>query len=180
MQRYSEVIGLPVISIENGKKVGSIGDVIFSPLTKEIIGFSLEKRGCEIGIRGVLLKDVVSLGNDALIIKDFTCIAKLKKNKPLANNKKPGEVRGLKIYTRTGEDLGVVKDVLFDYKTGVIEGFEISDGLLQDIVKGRNILPLFGKVEFSDESILVDKEAIEEMTATGGGIKNLLNKIGND
>ena len=51
---------------------------------------------------------------------------------------------------------------------------EVSDGLLQDIITGRNILPLFGKVEFGEENILVDKEAVEEMLSNGGGLKKKL------
>jgi len=60
---------------------------------------------------------------------------------------------------------------LFDLKHGKIDGIEVSDGLLQDIVKGRSVLPLIGKVEFGEENILVDNEAVEEMMETGGGIK---------
>jgi len=30
---------------------------------------------------------------------------------------------------------------LFDLKHGKIDGIEVSDGLLQDIVKGRSVLP---------------------------------------
>jgi len=40
---------------------------------------------------------------------------------------------------------------LFDLKHGKIDGIEVSDGLLQDIVKGRSVLPLIGKVEFGEE-----------------------------
>jgi uncharacterized protein YrrD len=83
-----------------------------------------------------------------------------------------GGIRGLKIFTRSGEELGEVKDVLFDNRTGMVEGVEVSDGLYQDIVHGRKILPLFGKVEFSEDILFVDREAVEEMTKTGGGIKN--------
>lgn len=176
MERYSEIVGLPVICADNGKKVGIIHDVIFCPKTREVRGFLLERKGCEISKKVVRLKDVVNLGRDALIINDCSCISKVLSRKGSPELMDKAEVRGLRIYTRSGEDLGVVKDVLFDYKTGTIEGFEISDGLLHDLVQGRNILPLFGKVEFSEESILVDKEAIEEMSNTGGGLKKFFDQ----
>lgn len=176
MEKYSEVVGLPVICADNGKKIGTVSDIIFCPGTREVRGFLLERKGCEISRKLVLLKDVINLGHDALIINDCSCVSKVKSKKDRSEVKNKAEVRGLRIYTRSGNDLGVVKDILFDYKTGTMEGFEISDGLLQDIVQGRNILPLFGKVEFSEDSVLVDREAIEEMTTTGGGLKNLLTK----
>lgn len=174
LEKYSEVIGLPVICAENGKMAGIIKDIIFCPKTKEVKAFLLEKRGHELGKKAVLLKDVLSVGRDAVVVNDYTCLNSLKKL--IRNNelKDKGEIKGLKVYTKSGEDLGIVKDVLFDYKKGLIEGVEISDGLFQDIVQGRNLLPLFGKVEFGEESVIVDKEAAEEMVETGGGLKNIL------
>lgn len=176
LERYSEVVGLPVICVDNGKKIGAIKDVIFCPGQKKATALVLERKGCQVARRIILLKDILSLGRDAVVVNDCSCITELKKVKDLEEFKEKGEIKGLKIYTKSGEDIGTVKDILFDYKTGTIEGVEVSDGLLQDIVQGRNVLPLFGKVEFSEENILVGREAIEEMMSTGGGLKKKLLK----
>ncbi|MCX7923956.1 MAG: PRC-barrel domain-containing protein [Clostridia bacterium] len=174
MERYSEVVGLPVICVNDGRKIGIVNEVIFCPRTKEVKAFLLERKGCQISSKVVLLKDVLNLGKDALVVSDCSCAVSVKKAKKIDDLNGKGEIKGLKIYTKSGEDLGIVKDVLFDYKTGTIEGVEISDGLLYDIVQGRNILPLFGKVEFGEDNILVDKEAVDEMISTGGGLKKKL------
>jgi len=174
LEKYSEVIGLPVICIENGKKIGIIKDVIFYPKGQEVTGFLLENKGYEITKKVILLKDVLNLGKDALIVNEGSCIKELRKVNKTQELKGKGNVKGLKVYSKSGKDLGLVKDVLFDHKTGVIEGVEISDGILQDIVQGRNILPLIGRVEFGEENILVEKEAVDEMTDTGGGLKKIL------
>ncbi|MCX8129136.1 MAG: PRC-barrel domain-containing protein [Clostridia bacterium] len=176
MERYSEAIGLPVICIENGKRLGIVKDVVFCPKTREVKGFLLESKGYEIRKKIVLMSDVLNMGRDAVVVGEADCIKNMKKLEGTGVLKDKGEIRGLKVYTRTGRDLGIVKDVLFDHKTGLVEGIEVSDGLLQDIVLGRNILPLFGKVEFGEENIIVDREAAEEMTGTGGGLKNYLEK----
>lgn len=174
MEKYSEVVGLPVICIDNGRKLGIVSNVIFCPKRKEVKGFELERKGCEIRRKVIFLRDIVNVGRDAVVVSDCTCITRMRKLNTNEELKDKGEVNGLRIYSKNGEDLGVVKDILFDCSTGSIEGLELSDGLLQDIVQGRNILPLFGKVEFSDESILVDRVAVEEMSPTGGGLKNFL------
>jgi uncharacterized protein YrrD len=64
--------------------------------------------------------------------------------------------------------------VIFDIQSGKIEAFEISDGILQDIIQGRRLLPLFGRVELGEEVAVVEKEAVDEMIDSGGGIKNKL------
>lgn len=174
LQKYSEVLNLPVICSSNGKKAGVIKDIIFSPGNREVRAFLLEHRGFEIKKRVIRLKNVVSLGYDAAIIDNPGCIEAHGKASFSSEFKDEGSILGLRIFTRGGSELGIVKDVIFDLQTGRIEGFEISDGLLQDIIQGRRLLPLFGKVEFGEENVLVDKEAVEEMENTGGGIKNRL------
>ncbi len=174
MERYSEVVGLPVICVDNGKKVGIVKDVIFCPKSKEVKALLLERKGCQIRKKAVAFDNILSLGKDAVIVNDCSCARDLKELERSEILKDKGNIKGLRIYSKSGEDIGVVKDILFDYKSGIIEGVEVSDSLIQDIIQGRNILPLCGKVEFSEENILVDKEAVEEMMNTGGGLKKKL------
>lgn len=171
MQIYSEIIGLPVICIENGKKLGVVEDIIFCPSHKQARALVLERKGCQIRKKAILVKDIHHLGNDAVVVNDCGCMGSMKNERISGELRDKGNVLGLRVYTKEGEDIGVVKDVLFDYEKGTIEGVEVSDGLIQDIMSGRNIVPLFGKVEFSEENILIDKEAVEEMLTNGGGIK---------
>ncbi|TYQ15997.1 UNVERIFIED_CONTAM: uncharacterized protein YrrD [Acetivibrio alkalicellulosi] len=177
MERYSEVLGLPIICADNGNKAGIIKDIVFCPKEKKIAGFEIECYSYQIKKKFVMKEDVLSLGKDALIIDNLKVIKDLKKVKDVPLIKERGSVIGLKIYTRYGEDVGVVRDVLFDFQKGIVEGVEVSDGLIQDIVKGRSLLTLLGKVEFGEESILVEKAAVEEMIETGKGIKSIIKDI---
>ncbi|MGI6777498.1 MAG: PRC-barrel domain-containing protein [Acetivibrionales bacterium] len=174
--KISEVIGLPVICIDSGKKIGTVEDLILNRGKSEVKALILERAGFEIRRKVILMKDIAYLGKDAVMVNTESCKTELRMvfNSSITEDK--GEIRGLRVYSKSGEDLGEVKDVLFDSKTGTVEGVEVTEGLLQDIVQGRKILPLFGKVEFSEESMLVDREAVEEMMGTGGGIKNKLLK----
>jgi len=175
LERYSEVLGLPVICVDSGKRIGSVCDLLFFPKYKKVRAILLEQTGCHIGKKAILLEDLLSMGKDAVIINDISCTKKIRDLEANDNLGKKGKLIGLRIYSKSGEDFGTVKDILFDYKTGTIEGLEISNCLVYDIMQGRNIIPLFGKVEFSEENILVDNEAIDEMQNTGGGlIKKLL------
>jgi len=168
------VLGLPVICTADGKNLGTIKDIIFCPKEKSVVAFLIECKGYNRRKKVVFASDVLSLGRDALIVNDADDVRDLKKVLHRPEFKDKGDILGLPIYTKNGEDLGTAKDVLFDLKHGKIDGIEVSDGLLQDIVKGRSVLPLIGKVEFGEENILVDNEAVEEMMETGGGIKNLI------
>lgn len=174
MERFSEVVGLPVICFDTGRSAGNVCDIIFSPKERKIIAFLLEQKGYGLFKRVVLLKDIVSIGRDIVVIENASAVKTLKSVEKTGELEGKGEIRGLRIISRAGSDLGVVKDVLFDHRTGLLEGVEISDSFIQDIIRGRNIVPFFGKVEFGEENIIVSREAIEEMQNTGGGIMRKL------
>ncbi len=174
MERLSEVVGLPVISAENGKKVGTVANLIFCPQRRRLEAVLLVPEGYLSGEMVILLKDVLNIGRDAVITSSSSCISAMKAVQTEGELEETGKLEGLKIYSRAGEDLGVVKDVLFDQKTGLVEGVEVSDGIIQDIIQGRRVIPLFGKVEFGGDILLVDREAVEESEETGGGIKRIL------
>jgi len=176
LERYSEVLGLPVLCLESGKKIGSVKDLIFNPKLRRVTAVLVDLKQHGIGKKAIQYNDILSFGKDAVVVADTSCIKSYKKLEDFDECKERKKVAGLKIYSRSGNDYGIVKDVLFDAKTGLIECVEVSDGIINDIYKGRNRIPLFGKVEFSEESIIVDKEAIEEMTNTGGGFINKFSK----
>ena len=176
MERYSEVLGLPVICAENGKRLGTVKDVIFCLGLKEVKAFLLEHEGWHLYKRVILLRDVLDVGRDAVIVNDRKCVTGMRKAEKDGELQYKGELKDLRVYSKSGEDLGIVKDILFDHKTGLIEGLEISDGLLQDLIQGRKVLPLYGKVEFSSDNVLVGRESVEEIIETGRGLKKLLNR----
>lgn len=174
MHRYSEVVGLPVVCADSGKNAGYVKDIVSNPGQREVMAFLLEHKGMYLKKKVVPLKNVLNLGRDAVIVDNATCVACMGRSEYLEMFANEGGIMGLHIFSRAGDELGVIKDAIFDWKTGRIECVEISDGILQDIVQGRKLLPLVGRVEFSKENLLVDGEAVEEMHDTGGGIRKRL------
>ncbi|MDF2985195.1 MAG: hypothetical protein K0R50_705 [Eubacterium sp.] len=174
LKKYNEVLGLPVISAKDGMKIGTLKDVVFGKDSKGILAFVMDKGSYAVKGNIILLENVLSLGNDALIADDPNNLLEYRSFKKIYDIRDRKHLRGLKIFTHSGEDLGVVQDVLFDYRTGKVEGVQVSDGIVQDIIMGRNILPFFGKIEIGSSNILVENEAVEEMISTGGGLRSRL------
>ncbi|HEY8348857.1 MAG TPA: PRC-barrel domain-containing protein [Clostridia bacterium] len=181
LYKYSEVLNLPVICADNGSKAGTVKDVLLDGGDRQVKALVLEQKGLAARRRVVPLDDRVNLGNGAVIVGSSDCVAEMDRSLfkdtfggKTAQAGEEGGLIGTKVYSKTGDEVGVIMDVIFDPRTGRIEGFEISDGLLQDVMHGRKLLPLLGKVEFGREFAVVDKEAVDEMKETGGGIKNML------
>ena len=179
--RYSEVLNLPVICADNGSKAGIVKDILFSTGDRQVKALLLDKRGLSAKRRVIWFDESVSLGEDAVIVGSSNSVADMDRTSfretfgdetaPMGDE---GGLIGTKVYSKAGSEVGVIRDVMFDPVTGRIEGFEISDGLLQDVIQGRKVLPLLGKTEFGREFAVVDNEAVDEMKETGGGIRNRL------
>lgn len=179
MQRYSEVIGKDVVCLPDGKKVGEVKELIFLAGKPEFAGIIFGHGRFEMRKRAVDRDDILSIDKQ-VILRDSKCIKKIRtvKNKNAANENSisPVNLKGLRVFTTKGSEIGYIEDVLFDYRTGRIECLELSDGFLQDFIDGRKLMPLIGKVEFAEEHLLVSREAVEEMKESGGGIRKYFEK----
>ncbi|NLC69028.1 MAG: photosystem reaction center subunit H [Clostridiaceae bacterium] len=196
MEKHSKVVGLPVYCTGNNKKLGIIKDVLYCMEEKQAKAILLQENGIMQKKRIILLKDISKIGEDAVIIRSETAKQymgykkdgikrdRVRKNEvnrdgvnrdgAQVNGARQDKIMEMKVYSRAGEELGIIKDVLFDCETGNIEGVEISGGILQDMVEGRKVLPFIGRYEFGEDILLVDEDVVGEMTSTGGGIKNKL------
>ncbi|MGE5390710.1 MAG: hypothetical protein ACM3PE_06555 [Deltaproteobacteria bacterium] len=91
------------------------------------------------GGRGVLKKDDFSLGPDALAINSCRRI------KPyLAGEELPVYKRKLgdAIFDHNGRELGIISDFILASGSAEVEGIEISSGTIQDMLAGREEIPL--------------------------------------
>ena len=182
LNRYSEVLNLPVICADSGKKAGTVKDILFDLESREVKALLLEHTGLAPGKRVIFLNELLSLGSDAAIVDSACFVSNMNRKAFTAAfgdrgtlfGGDKGSLLGHRVYSKAGVELGIVKDVIFDFQSGKIEAFEISDGVLQDIIQGRKLLPLFGKVELGEEFAIVEGEAVDEMEETGGGIRNKL------
>jgi len=176
--KIREILGLPVIYSDGSKSPGFLKDIIINVNEKQVKAFVVEKTGLKKNKTIFGFEDIHDVGAGALIAKKIPDTKRYENEKYEENyhvNKKFSDIDKkkyeIKVYSKDGDDLGFVKDIFFNLQTGYIEAFELSDGLIDDIIGGRKIIPLIGKYEFGEENIVVGTEAVEEMT-------NLRSKIG--
>mgnify|MGYP000968422843 CR=1 FL=1 len=172
LHRYGNVLNLPVICADSGKRAGTVKDLIFDSGKKEVMALLLESAGLFLKKKAVLLEELLDFRGDAAVISSKSCIKEIDIQDYFEVFPGIGCLIGIKVFSKSAGEIGTVSDVIFDAESGRIEGFEISDGLLQDIMQGRKMLPLVGKVEFGKDFAVVENEAVEEMQDTGGGIRN--------
>jgi len=172
MERQNKIVGLPVICKDNGKSLGIVKNIVYNIEEKRVKAIVVKKEGIKPAEKFLKLEAIEEFGEDAIIVKqEAEACEKVSDINDIEIDGITGQkMKEMKVYSRSGIELGVIKDVLFDCSTGAIEGVEVSDGLVEDLVKGRKLIPFIGNCEFGEDNLLVDRDALEETIDTGRGL----------
>jgi uncharacterized protein YrrD len=155
--KTSDIKGTPVIYLQSDERAGFAKEAVFTD-NKKVSGFTVEMDGITFGKKYISMDDILRMDNDSILIFNEHSIKRLP-HKMRQKNTGSGcgqPFIGEKVQSRNGKDLGKVKDLVFNSETGFIEGFELSRGLLEDVVDGRNVIMMRDGVEFAEEFIVAE------------------------
>jgi len=136
MFKGREIIGLSVIDYTTGKESGAIDDLILDLEQGKVTALLIKSVGWLTTSRLVPLAIVQQVGSDAVLIDDET------KEAIEDDGCRIKSLKGCSVISCEGKDLGTVEDLILDIPEGRVVGWEISDGLVQDLVEGRRVLPV--------------------------------------
>lgn len=163
MRRTRDWVGLPVIHLQKGKRVGEVSNVLFK---EDTYAFALlmERGGLFLTSRAVLLADLHSMGTDAILIDDLSSI-KIFEYLGIYRSllKEDGCFVGKTMIREDGVNLGIVTDVYVADNSDKIVGYEVSDGLFADLLYGRKRVPFEATLQIG-EVILVKNGVILQKT----------------
>ncbi len=152
MRTFSLLKGQPVFETESGRRIGEICDLYISKdgiveglLVKSGVFF---KQTCFLDIQ-----KVVSFGRDGVMVEDESALEKLKEGSEytLAHS-----LEGMMMLSKSGNTLGLLKDVYFMEEMGTIIGCEISDGFFSDIIEGKQVIQIGKPLMIGKDAIIVD------------------------
>lgn len=162
--KASKVIGLPVFTITDGKKIENVDDVIYDPVQNRIAALLIEKGGWFAESRVILFNDLEGIGDDAALInsRDF-----IKKLSDVSQNieaivKNDTYLTNTKIITEDGIELGRVTDIYFDSETGRVEEFEVSQGTLRNWKDGKKRIKIESLVTIGHDATIVKVYKLDE------------------
>ena len=160
MVRASEVVELPVVSIDGGEDIAEIKDVVFDGVSHRLIGFTLNKRGFFSGSLAEELptEHVWAIGPDAVMVTSAErLVAPGEASTGVSGESDTYSVGGSRVLTSGGDDIGEIVGVILS--TGAppeAVGYEVrpEDG---DSV----FVPISAQMALSDSNLLVPAEATE-------------------
>ena len=145
LQKGREITGLPVVSLASGKEIGSVDDILWSHPDLKI-------RYLVVGEHYLPFPGISAIGTDAVTISGPEVLEE-PDEEGLAL-KSISQTGGEVVLTEDGENLGILKDVLFDAVKGEIKGYELSTGVVGDLLSGRMNLSPEMVLSWGKESII--------------------------
>lgn len=179
MQKGTDTISLPVIAFDTGEKFEKVRDVIFDQHENRVLGFLVDEGGWFSEAKVVPFKNVQAIGPDGVIVhsKESVIIANTEPAiKGVLEHK--NVLKGTKIMTTDGRDLGTMADLYFDEQTGAVEGYEVSGGLFGDAATGRSFVPAPRTLKIGQDVAFVPPETADMMEEQVGGIRGALQATG--
>lgn len=161
MYRITELIGLPVLSLDDGTQIGEVQDLVVDISQTVVRGLLVSSETWFSECRTILFCDIFRIGHDAIMLRDASIL------QPMSVLEVEGYFRvqnltGKTIYTETGLYLGMLADIFFQPTTGELIGYEVSDGVVSDFLFGRKAMPL-PQVQIVHPNRLLVPEAMSQL-----------------
>jgi uncharacterized protein YrrD len=154
LRTFSLLKGQPVFETKSGTKIGEVTDLCIT--SSGMVKGLLVKKGVFFKQTFFLdIQKVASFGWDGVMIEDNVHLEKLKTS-PEYTLTHQHSLNGTMMLSKSGDSLGLLKDVYFQEELGTIVGYEITDGFFSDISEGKQVIQSGEPPAIGKDAIIVD------------------------
>lgn len=185
MYRSKKLHALPVISLNDGEELGKVQGVIIDPEDAKLAALILDyRKGFFKEPRLIPFEQIISFGDYAVTVQDSSSCERVSQSPHLgALFRRSPQILGAKVLTEDGNLLGAVEEFCFDPATGKINGLELGNKLLNNLVHGKtiikgNVITTIGKsaiIVKSDAQSMIKEES--PLTETAKTVKETSQKV---
>jgi uncharacterized protein YrrD len=171
MRKGKSVIGKPILTYDEGLRVGEVRDVILGADNSALVGLLAEEGGLFESSKVVPIEEIGAFGRDAVVVRTTASVMSAGQTpgiKAILDRKQ--SLLGTKVFTETGDAQGSVADIYFDDATGRVEAMEVTGGRVSDLTNGTRHLPVDEIVRIGPDVLYVHPETAERLEAQQGGL----------
>lgn len=133
MKSSSQVLGLPLMSVKEGQKVGSVQDIVVDADKKKVDALVVRGSKNDYDFHQLKIIDVIGIG------KDFVILQSIENVKGIQTGSAGVPLLNVQCISALGDVLGTVTEFDFDEKSGDIKAVKIDSGV---VIQGYSILSL--------------------------------------
>lgn len=142
MQKLRDLLGLPVLELDTGTRIGEVREVVLDVEMASVLAILIAGTNWFADSQGIMFHNLFSIGRDAVTIRNRDVVQQLDILKNQSCTYQGKDLLNKGIFTETGFNLGALVDIILDATTGEIKAYEISDGIITDLIHGRMLMPL--------------------------------------
>jgi len=173
------MMGKPIVAYDSGEQFKNIVDLIFDQESNLLLGFLVDEGGWFSNALILPLASVQAIGVDAVIVASKSAIVPASEFPQIQRIlERDNILKGTRIMTLDGRDLGTMEDLYFDEMNGLIEGYEVSGGIFADAYSGRSFVPAPDTLKIGEDIAFVPSETADLMEEQIGGIKAAMQTAG--
>ncbi|HAG10388.1 MAG TPA: photosystem reaction center subunit H [Desulfotomaculum sp.] len=141
MRKSKHLINLPVISLQEGQRIGKVKGLVVDPSRKSVAALILEEKGLFKEQKFIPFCNVRSVGENAVTVEQGNIIQKGATLPEIVKYYKDKiDVIGSRIVMENGTIIGQVNEYFIETQDGKIAGLEISTGIINDLMEGKAYL----------------------------------------
>lgn len=175
MRNGKGMIGKSIVAYDSGEEFKKIVDLIFDQESNQLLGFLVDEGGWFSNALVLPLTNIQAIGADAVIVASRDAIDSAQEFPEIQSIlERDNILKGTRIMTLDGRDLGTMVDLYFDDTSGAIEGYEVSGGIFADAYSGRSFVPAPDTLKIGEDIAFVPSETADLMQEQVGGIRGAM------
>jgi len=172
MKKSSDLISMPIISLEEGTKIGSVKNLLIDPGQKKVAALIIEEKGFFKGQKIVPFNKIRSIGPGAITL-DKTGSAETATSLPelMKLLQEPANLIGAKVVAENGTILGQIEEYYVDPSSGDLISLDLKGNLLESFLKGRARLSISQIQTIGQDMVIASDGAENQLISLDGGFQ---------
>lgn len=143
MFRVNDIIDLPVIDSTSAQRLCTIRDVIIDMRENRIYALVCKERIIKRSLEVIPFRNVAAITQNSVAAAGKASQVSISElSMKYRRFQSYRCILGKLVLSAKGETLGIIRDLLIDTNSGIIKAYELSEGYIDDIIKGRHIVEL--------------------------------------
>jgi uncharacterized protein YrrD len=156
MFRVNDIIDLPVVESMSAQRLSTIRDVIIDMRESRVYALVCKEKLFRRSLEAIPFTNIAEITQNSVAVTGRTNQISLRglsmKYRRFQSYK---NILGKIVLNSRGEILGIIRDLLIDTNSGIIKAYELSEGYIDDILRGRHIIELECGHTLSDKNFVL-------------------------
>jgi uncharacterized protein YrrD len=174
MRDVNSIVGLKVISVEEGRDLGTVSQAVVDLTNGNLVGVIAGKGAAA---KGIWADDIQVLGVDAIMIASRGVAHPLSEMPALEEKARDASEGPVEVVTDNGKRLGILGNVYLSDDTRSVLRYEVSGGAWRDVTEGMLELPIIAGTKHGRDTVIVPAAEISNLAGGSGGLKAQLAQL---